>query len=120
MHELSIAQSILDIAARHIPDGTTCQVTTVRVRVGQLAGVVTNSLEFCFQAITRGTRLDGARLAIEEIPVTAACSACSARFRIDDSRFACPACGSTAITITTGRELQLTEIELDDEPTDTP
>lgn len=120
MHELSIAQSIFDIAVRHIPDGDSRQVRTVRVRVGELAGVVTDSLDFCFHAITTGTRLAGATLAIEEIPVTAECSACGAAFRVEDSRFACPACESPAIVITAGRELHLTEIELDDDPPHTP
>ena len=120
MHELSIAQSILEIAVRNIPEGDSRQVRTVRVKVGELAGVVSDSLDFCFSAIVHGTRLAGATLDIHKIPVAAECSACGIRFRVTDSHFACPACASPAIVITAGRELQLTEIELDDEPAPTP
>ena len=53
-HELSLAQGILDLVRRHVPDGQEGLVRAVTVRVGRLSGVVTESLDFCFGAIVAG------------------------------------------------------------------
>jgi hydrogenase nickel incorporation protein HypA/HybF len=115
MHELSIAQSILEIVQHHLPADGSRNVRTVSMKVGELSGVVTDSLEFCFQAITAGTTLEGARLAIEHLPVRARCRTCSAAFPVEQSVFRCTSCGGSDLEIVSGRELQVTEIELADE-----
>ena len=56
MHELGVAQEILDIVRRYVPDTEAARVRDVRVRVGELAGVVADSLEFCFSASWRARR----------------------------------------------------------------
>jgi hydrogenase nickel incorporation protein HypA/HybF len=113
MHELSIAQGIVEIAEQHLPPGSG-RVTSVKVRVGELAGVVVDSLSFCFSAITTGTRLEGARLDVEHVPVTARCTGCGALSTITESEFLCGDCGGRELSIVTGRELQVSELELDD------
>jgi hydrogenase nickel incorporation protein HypA/HybF len=55
MHELSIAQSIVEIVHQYVPVGNCRSVKTVRVLVGEHAGVVPDSLSFCFEAITAET-----------------------------------------------------------------
>jgi len=114
MHELSIAQSILEIAENNLPPGNTARVKAVRMRIGDLAGVVIDSLEFCYSAITPGTRLEGSRLDIERVPVLAHCRACGTRFPVLDNAYLCPSCESTNITMLSGTELQVTELELFD------
>ena len=111
MHELSIAQSILDIAERHLPPGENTHVAVVRVRVGQLSGVVPESLEFCFSAIIPGTRLDGASLIIDRVPLTGSCPACGRTGSLPESLPLCPACGGVA-TVLSGDELQVADMEL--------
>jgi len=113
MHELSIAQGIVEIAEEHLPPGSG-RVRSVRVKIGGLAGVVIDSLSFCFDAITPGTRLEGARLDIEHIPITVRCAGCSAVTSITDSEFHCGSCGGTEVSLVTGRELQVSELELAD------
>ena len=68
MHELGVAQSILDLVREHVPDGQAGAVRAVTVRVGDLAGVVAESLDFCFGAIVMGTPYNGAFLKIEHTP----------------------------------------------------
>jgi len=114
MHELSIAQSIVDIVLQHLPPSDGGHVTKVRLTLGAMAGVVPESLEFCFGAITQGTRLEGAVLAIEHLPLTARCAGCGREGEIEPTLFACPSCGSNRLTILTGREMQLREIEVDE------
>jgi hydrogenase nickel incorporation protein HypA/HybF len=114
MHELSIAQSIVDIVTEHLPDEEGGKVRTVRLRLGAMAGVVPDSLEFCFGAITEGTRLAGAQLEIEHIPLRAHCTACGSDGEIEPTLFACSACGGTSLTVISGRELQVREIEMEE------
>jgi hydrogenase nickel incorporation protein HypA/HybF len=116
VHELSIAASIVEIVERSIPQEPAVPVLRVTVRVGPLAGVVPDSLEFCFRAATAGTKLEGAMLVIERVPLTVRCRDCGRESVLDDIAFACPVCGSTGITLETGTELQVTEVEIEDAP----
>ncbi len=114
MHELSIAQSILEVVCEAVPPGQARDVRIVRVRVGRLSGVMADSLEFCFGAIIADTPLSGAALMIEPVPAVSDCRSCSHRFTISDLTFLCPSCGGTNIAVVSGTELQVTEIELAD------
>jgi hydrogenase nickel incorporation protein HypA/HybF len=118
MHELSLAQSILEIVQQAVPPDRDARASTVRLRIGELAGVVEDSLAFCFDAITRGTRLEGSRLAIERVPTEADCQSCRARVAISPPQFCCPSCGGTEIVLVSGRELQVVEVELPDDEED--
>jgi hydrogenase nickel incorporation protein HypA/HybF len=120
MHELSIAQSILEIVEQHLPPGKNAGVRSVKLKIGDLAAVVPDSLEFCFSALTMGSPLEGAKLDIEHVPVLAECKDCGERSAVEDHTFACPSCRSGNLAIVTGRELQVTEIELFDEPPESP
>jgi len=114
MHELSIAQSIVDIIGQYVPQDRAAEVRTLRVRIGPLAGVVPDSLEFCFGAIVEGTPLGQARLQIEETAVQTECGACGKISTVDGMAFACPGCGSADVKLVSGTELQVVEIELAD------
>ncbi len=116
MHELGIAQGILDIVGQYVPESQAAGIRSVKVRVGQLAGVVAESLEFSFQAIVAGTSWQTARLEIEKVPTVVECSQCRGRFEIDDIAFSCPECGSTNIDLVSGTDLQVVEIEMEDQP----
>jgi hydrogenase nickel incorporation protein HypA/HybF len=115
MHELGIAQSILDLAAEQVPAGQLADVRSIRIRVGDLAGVVVDSLEFCFDAIIAGTPLGRARLEVERVPAVCRCGHCAAEFALGGSPvFACRACGGTDVALLAGRELQVVHVELAD------
>ena len=67
MHELGIAQSIFDVVQTYVPPPRAARLRDVRIRVGDVAGVVTESLEFCFEAIVAGTPWASARLVIDRV-----------------------------------------------------
>lgn len=115
MHELSIAQSILEIVQQSLPPESAPAVKCVRMKVGEMAGVVVDSLEFCFTALISGTPMEGATLEIEFVPVMAKCKACGNGFRVEDYAFVCPSCHSYDVQLLSGRELQVVEVELADE-----
>ncbi len=116
MHELSLAQSIAEIAQNAADANGRGKVVTVFVRVGELSGVVIESLTFCFSAITAGTPLEGAALCVDRVPVRARCRTCGTGCDIRDFVFRCPTCGGGDLEIITGRELQVSHIEVDEEP----
>ena len=114
MHELSVAQGILDLVQHYVPEGQAPDVRAVTVRVGALSGIVADSLEFCFSAIVAGTPYSRARLAIDRVPTRAACRRCSREFDVDRLVFRCPHCDGTDIRLVSGDDLQVASIELAD------
>ncbi len=115
MHELGIAQNILEIVRQAVPDEQKAAVRKIRIRVGQLSGIVPDSLDFCFSVMLNESRMPKARLAIEEVPTISRCRDCAHRFQIEDMAFLCPACKSTNLELVSGRELEVVEIELADD-----
>lgn len=116
MHEMGIAMQIAEIAIASIPaEMQRCRVGRVNLKVGKLSAVVTDSLRFCFEVVTRDTPLEGAELAVEEIPVTARCNDCRHEWTIENPVFACIRCNSSAVELLSGRELDIESIELAEE-----
>ena len=114
MHELGAAMSILDLVRDHVPVERGARVRRIGVRVGALAGVVPDSLDFCFSAVVAGTPYDGAWLAIERVPATGACRDCCRSFDVDAVILKCPACGGSRLSVTRGDDLQVVDVELDE------
>jgi len=112
MHEMSIAESILDIVRQHVPEAAIPEVALVRVRVGSLSGVIADSLAFCFEALVADTPLGRARLDIERVSTTCACGDCGHRFEPEAMIFLCPACGSGRTRLESGADLQVVHVEL--------
>ena len=114
MHELSIAQSIVEMVQQHVPPSNWDHVVAVRLKVGTLSGVVPDSLEFSFQAITSDTPFRHARLEIETIPFRVQCNACQATTVSEGGFAACSQCGSIETKVLSGSELHISEIELEE------
>ncbi|TSA12712.1 MAG: hydrogenase maturation nickel metallochaperone HypA [Deltaproteobacteria bacterium] len=114
MHELSIAQGILDIIQNEAEKNAIERVSAVRLKLGKLTAVEPSSLSFCFELITKGTLAEGARLEIETVPITGRCAQCGREFTLEDPFCNCPVCQGLKIDILTGREFYISEIETDD------
>jgi hydrogenase nickel incorporation protein HypA/HybF len=115
MHELAIAQNILEIVQQSVPEEQAPWVRWIRMRIGPLSGVVADSLEFCFSAIISDTKMRQARLAIEQAPMVSRCKNCQHEFQMEDLTFLCPTCESSNLELISGKELEIVEIELIDE-----
>jgi hydrogenase nickel incorporation protein HypA/HybF len=112
MHELSIAQAVVDVVERHAAGR---RVLAVEVKVGQLRQVVPDSLEFAFGLIVSGTPLEGAELRIEQVAAAGVCRQCGTRSSFDWFPLACQGCGSLDIELVEGEELLVDALELDEE-----
>ncbi len=108
VHELAITESIVDAIVEKIGDGP---VAAVRLEIGRLSGVVTDSIRFCFGIVAVGTGLDGARLDIDEPSGRAYCRDCRREFALDDPIMLCD-CGSADLDILAGQELRIVSVEV--------
>jgi hydrogenase nickel incorporation protein HypA/HybF len=113
MHELSIAQSIVDSAREQAAAHGGKRVLRIGVRVGEISGVAVEALEFCFGMTVKDTDLDGAALELERIPVRYRCGACGHEFQPVEFLADCPSCGSAGAAMISGDELGLTFLELE-------
>ena len=113
MHELSIAQSLLDIVVRQCRSGGYGRIDSVNIKVGRASGVMPEALVFAFDAIKQDSLAGEATLQIEEIPVSGQCNDCSNVFAVEEEYILnCPVCGSNSFQITSGRELDIIDMEV--------
>jgi hydrogenase nickel incorporation protein HypA/HybF len=110
VHELSIAESIVQIASDHAAGR---RVYRVDVRTGHLRQVVPSALEFAFELVSQGTSLEGAELVIEQVPAEGICRSCGARSVMTMFPLQCSRCGDLDLEIVAGEELQVESLELE-------
>lgn len=114
MHELSLAQNIIAIVREEMKKHQATVLTSLTLAVGKMSGVVPDSLTFCLELITQGTDLQGVDVLIDVIPLRCACRDCKEEFEISQFTTACPQCESRNITVISGRELSIVELEVED------
>jgi hydrogenase nickel incorporation protein HypA/HybF len=113
LHELSIAQSLLEIVLQEAAAHGASRVTKVGVKVGAYSAVVPDALRFSFDLITPGTLAEGAALLIEEVPLKGVCQDCGRDIDLSSLVHQCPHCQSNQIKLTQGQELYIDYLEAD-------
>lgn len=108
MHELAIAASVVEAVLAKTGDQL---VRVVRLRVGQLSGVLPDALAFSFEVAADGTTLQGARLLIEQPAGRLRCRQCHGETGRDDLILLCD-CGSADVEVIAGRELSILDVEV--------
>lgn len=115
MHEMAIAQSLLKMSEEEISRQGCTRIEAVNVKYGALAGIVPESLQFCFETMIQGTPHEGARLELEELPLQLHCPFCGADFGGEGQDALvqpCPGCGEQfGHVVKQGRELYLNRLE---------
>jgi hydrogenase nickel incorporation protein HypA/HybF len=113
VHELSIALSIVEGALSEASRNRG-RVTAVHLKLGPLAGVVGEALTFAYDLACEGTPLDGSRLVIEPSPVRVLCPICAQECApVSPPLLSCSVCGSTAVRVVSGDELELAALEME-------
>ena len=116
MHELSIVESILSILREEMIKHDSGRLTKVVIKNGALAGVVTESLRFAWEALIPDNEFRDAELEIVEIPIKVRCGSCGEEFSPEHTRcMPCPKC-QTLIGhhVLEGKEMLIDSIEIDD------
>src|SRR5436305_14635574 len=105
MHEMSIAQSVLDIAFSEMEKNASAGIKKIKISIGEFSGVVKEALEFAFDVLKPETAAAQAAIEIEVLPMTAKCVECGDfGCSINDLNLFCPKCGRIAF-ITSVREM---------------
>lgn len=113
MHELSVTQSVLELALKHADRAEASVITDLFLVIGSLSSVVDSSVQFYWDIISQGTPAEGARLHFERVPLRLRCTACQHSYTPGADSFDCPACGSSAVRVVTGDEFFLRSIEIE-------
>jgi hydrogenase nickel incorporation protein HypA/HybF len=113
MHEVSIAQSLMDVVFETARNNGAKKINKIFVKIGRLQAVESSSLLFAFDAMKEGTIAEDGELLIEDVPLLGKCIDCGNEEVFEQIFMKCPKCGSHAVKILTGEELQVTEIEVD-------
>jgi len=111
MHELSIAHDMVGMVTENIARFPAARVASLTVTLGVYSGVDPEALRFAFPVAAEGTLLEGAELVIETLPVTFRCRNCGAG-PFEAGAMMCPRCRSLNIEVTTGREIDISSVEI--------
>lgn len=110
MHELSLTQSVVEICEQNAGGR---RVLSVTLEVGELSGIMPDAVEFCFEACTRGTILEGARLIIDRVAPKGHCRECGGDFPVSAFYDSCPNCGGFSVDLIRGEEMRVKELEVE-------
>lgn len=113
MHELSITESILEIALRHGEENNAKIITDIYLVIGDLSSVVDESIQFYWNIISENTIAKDAHLHFKRIQTRLKCLSCSKEYQLSDSEIACPYCHSNKVQVIAGEEFYLEAIEID-------
>ena len=113
MHELSLAQSLVEQVCRAAERENAVRVSRIVVVIGKHSGVERDAFEFAFPFAAEGSVVEGAGLVVEEIPAAVACRSCGADSHPVITNLACMRCGSTEVELVGGREFLVRSVELE-------
>jgi hydrogenase nickel incorporation protein HypA/HybF len=110
MHELTVAQSILDIAVKEAGQR---KITEISLVLGELSSVAEESVKFCFEVISQGTYAEGALISLTKVQALFRCRHCLFEFGMDRKGL-CPSCGQRKGDLVRGKEFYIESIEVED------
>lgn len=119
MHEMGIANSVLEAVRSEMLRHTGTLPRKVGMRIGEMAAVDQESLRFCFEALTRETDLESLQLEVEICPRRHQCLQCGSVNIVRDFDFRCPQCASLNTECIGGDELELAYLEVEENGTST-
>jgi hydrogenase nickel incorporation protein HypA/HybF len=113
MHELSITQGIIDIVLQHAERGGAKRVNAIHLVIGELTGLVDDSIQFYFDMLSPDTIASGAKLVIQRIPARLRCRKCGCEFELADMQWVCPQCSAVGGEPLAGQEFLVESIEVE-------
>ena len=112
MHEMSLAEGVVQLIEDAAREQAFGKVTAVWLEIGQLSGVEVEAMKFCFDVVTRDGIADGARLEIIATPGSGWCMQCSKTVPMSEVFGECPDCGIHQMQVTGGTEMRVKELEV--------
>jgi hydrogenase nickel incorporation protein HypA/HybF len=112
MHEMALAEGMLEIVEATARREGASRVTNVRLEIGALSHVAPDALRFCFDVVTRGSLAEGATLDIDDVPGAAWCMPCGGTVPLAQVGDPCPRCGSFQLAVTSGDAMRVKDIAI--------
>jgi hydrogenase nickel incorporation protein HypA/HybF len=112
MHEMSLAEGVIQLIEQHAKDQNFSEVTLVHLEIGKLSNVEVDSMRFCFEAVCENTIASGAKLQITESPGVGWCMDCEKQISYQALYQPCPDCDGHKIQVTGGNEMLIKELEV--------
>ena len=112
MHELALMDAVQRLAEREVLRQGASRIHRLQLRIGSLAGVDPDALQFAFDVVMAKRCSEGATLDLEVVPTVCFCSHCRQDFAPRDVIYACPRCGALSAQILQGRDLELVALEV--------
>ena len=113
MHELSVTESLLNIALQHAERADAKRVTDLHLVIGELASMVDDSIQFYWDIIAKDTIAEQALLHFNRVPAELQCMTCFEKYHPTDRELACPKCNSVNTRIIAGEEFRLESIDVE-------
>lgn len=113
MHELAITEGIIEAAVPAAEKAGAKKILEIRLKIGELSGVLPEYIQYYFDIASRGTLAEGAKLTSTVIPVSISCPDCGFEGPINRKKIRCPDCGGTHFKITGGREYYVDSLEVE-------
>jgi hydrogenase nickel incorporation protein HypA/HybF len=113
MHELSVTESVLEIALRHGRAAQASRITDLYLVIGQLSSLVDDSVQFYWDIIAHGTMAQEAKLHFKRVQAELQCLECNQRYSPGPADMACVACASTRVRVVAGDEFYIEAIEIE-------
>lgn len=113
MHEMSLAEGVVQILEDQARTQNFARVKTVWLEIGELSHVDPDAISFCFEAVTKGTLAADAKLEIIRTPGKAWCHDCAKSVQVASLVDPCPDCGGHKLQVTDGEDMRVRELEVD-------
>jgi len=115
MHELPLTQEVVRISCEEAQKAGAQKIKQINVVIGQMSGVVDDSVKFYFGLLTEGTIATGAELIFKHLPMIVRCNECSHEFtpKNDSYDWECPKCHKWAVQVIQGKEFFVDSLEVD-------
>lgn len=110
MHELTVTESILEIALRHAKASQ--RITGIYLVIGRLSSVIDDSVRFYWDIVSKDTIAEGAQLHFRRNPAELLCQECGLRYSPPEGELTCPGCGSANVRVVAGEEFYMEAIEV--------
>lgn len=114
MHELSITQSILNIALDSAEKAKAKKINKIKIAVGEMTGYLPSCVQDYFDIISKGTIAENAELEFMKIPPLAKCLDCEKETSLDGFKFVCTHCGGQNLKLIHGREFLVESIDIEE------
>ena len=114
MHELSLAEALVEQLAEVAAREGAVRITRIDLELGAMSGVEREPFEFSFPIVAAGTVAEGAVLHFDEVPITVVCGRCKEESSPEYPMIMCAKCSSTDVEVIRGKDFKVKSMEVSD------